>query len=173
MIELRKVNEDNIEEVIALEVGEEQKELIEVTNLRCIADAYVLNEEGIPAIPFAIYADGVVVGFYMYTYDTTDHESFQAEVFFGKKAYFIYHLMIGKRYQGKGYGKLAFERIMADIEKMPSGEADYVDLFYHENNAVAKNLYASFGFIDSGVIQGHSVHANKQLGLKATEPAVE
>lgn len=62
---------------------------------------------------------------------------------------------------------------MADIEKMPSGEADYVDLFYHENNAAAKNLYASFGFIDSGIIQGHSVHSNKQLGLKTTETAVE
>lgn len=76
MIELRKITEDNIDEVIALEVGESQKDFIATTNLRSIADAYVLNADGEPAIPFAIYAHGVVVGFLMYTYDILDHESF-------------------------------------------------------------------------------------------------
>ncbi|MFA9559476.1 GNAT family N-acetyltransferase [Evansella sp. AB-rgal1] len=163
MIELRKVTEDNINEVIALEVGENQKDFIETTNLRSIADAYVLNAEGIPATPFAIYADGVTLGFLMYIYDTTDHESFKNEVFYGKKCYFIWHFMIDKKYQGKGYGKLAFEKMLADIKTMPYGEAEYVDLFYHSNNTRAKALYASLGFVDTGIIQDNSVHANKNL----------
>lgn len=164
MIELRKINEDNIDEVVALEVGENQKDFIEMTNLRSIADVYVLNVEGIPAMPLAIYADGVAVGFLMYIYDTTDHESFENEVFYGKKTYFIWHFMIDKNHQDKGYGKLAFEKMLATIETMPYGEAENVNLFYHSNNSKAKALYASFGFIDTGIIQDNSIHAIKNLG---------
>lgn len=86
MIELKKISEDNMDQVIALEVGEGQQPFIETTNLRSIADAYVLNADGIPATPFAIYVDEVVVGFLMYTYDTTDHESFKNTAFYGKNA---------------------------------------------------------------------------------------
>ncbi len=101
MIELRKINGDNIDEVIALEVGENQKDFIETTNLRSFADAHMLNADGIPATPLAIYADEVAVGFLMYIYEALDHESFENEVFYRKKSYFIWHIMIGEGYQGK------------------------------------------------------------------------
>ena len=77
MMEFRKITRDNIDEVIALEVGENQKDFIETTNIRSFADAHMLNAEGIPATPLAIYVDDTMVGFLMYIYDTTDHESFQ------------------------------------------------------------------------------------------------
>ena len=167
MIELRKITGDNIDEVIALDVGENQKDFIlETTNLRCFADAHMLNADGIPANPLAIYVDDTMVGFVMYIYDTTDHESFQNEVYYGEKAYFIWHFMIDQRYQGKGYGKLAFEKMLADIETMPYGEAQNVALFYHKSNVIAKELYASLGFVESGIIQDNSVHAIKKLGVK-------
>ena len=126
--------------LVALEVGESQKDFIETTNLRSFADSHMLNADGIPATPLAIYADDTMVGFLMYIYDTTDHESFQNEVYYGKKTYFIWQFMIDKSYQGKGYGKLAFEKMLADIETMPNGEAQYVDLFYHKSNVIAKEL---------------------------------
>ena len=126
----------------------------------------MLNTDGISANPLAIYADDTMVGFLMYIYDTTDHESFQNEVYFGEKTYFIWHFMIDKNYQGKGYGKLAFEKMLADIETMPYGEAQNVDLFYHKNNVIAKELYASLGFVESGIMQDNSVHAIKTLGEK-------
>ena len=167
MIELRRIDGDNIDEVIALDVDENQKEFIlETTNLRCFADAHMLNTDGISANPLAIYADDTMVGFLMYIYDTTDHESFQNEVYFGEKTYFIWHFMIDKNYQGKGYGKLAFEKMLADIETMPYGEAQNVDLFYHKNNVIAKELYASLGFVESGIMQDNSVHAIRNLGEK-------
>ena len=153
MIELRKITGDNIDEVIALEVGENQKDFIQTTNLKSFADAHMLNADGIPATPIAIYADGVAVGFLMYIYDTLDHESFEKEVFYGKKSYFIWHIMIDKSYQGKGYGKLAFEKMLMDIETTPNGEAEYVTLFYRTSNVIAKALYASFGFVDTGIIR--------------------
>lgn len=174
MIELRRIDGDNIDEVIALDVGENQKEFIlETTNLRCFADAHMLNTDGIPATPLAIYADDNMVGFLMYIYDTTDHESFQNEDFYGEKTYFIWHFMIDKRYQGKGYGKLAFEKMLADIEKIPYGEAQHVDLFYHKDNVVAKELYASLGFVETGIIQDNSVHAIRKLDSKLTATIVE
>ena len=173
MIELRKIDGDNIEEVIALEVEENQEDFIETTNLRSFADAHMLNADGIPATPLAIYADEIMVGFLMYIYDTTDHESFQNEVYYGEKAYFIWHFMIDKRYQGKGYGKLAFEKMLAEIENLPHGESQYVDLFYHKNNVIAKELYASFGFVETGIIQENSVHAIRNLDGKIRESLVE
>ena len=173
MIELRQISGDNIDEVIALEVGENQKDFIETTNLRSFADAHMLNADGIPAKPLAIYVDDIMVGFLMYIYDTTDHESFQNEVYYGKKTYFIWHFMLDKRYQGKGYGKLAFEKMLADIETLPYGESQNVDLFYHKNNVIAKELYASLGFVETGIIQDNSVHANKHLDKKMTEFLVE
>ncbi|MGE7840190.1 GNAT family N-acetyltransferase [Lysinibacillus sp. NPDC093712] len=163
MIEFRKITGENIEEVIALEVAENQKDFLETTNLRSFADAHMLNADGIPANPIAIYADGIAVGFLMYIYDTLDHESFEKEVFYGKKSYFVWHIMIEKSYQGKGYGKLAFEKMLMEMEKMPDGEAEYVSLFYHIGNVAAKTLYASFGFIETGIMQDHSMLAVKNL----------
>lgn len=165
MIELRKISGDNIDEIIALEVEESQKDFIETTNLRSFADAHMLNADGIPATPLAIYADEVVIGFLMYIYDTLDHESFENEVFYGKKSYFIWHIMIGKGYQGKGYGKLAFEKMLKAIETMPDGEVEYVTLFYSTSNVIAKTLYASFGFVDTGIIQDNSMLAIKNLDI--------
>ena len=163
MIEFRKINGDNIEEIIALEVEKNQEEFIETTNLRSFADAQMLNKDGIPATPLAIYADEVVVGFLMYIYDTMDHESFEHEVFYGKKCYFVWHIMIGKSYQGKGYGKRAFEKMLMDIETRPDGEAEYAALFYRTRNVIAQTLYASFGFTDTGILQNQSMLAVKKL----------
>ncbi|MCG7344455.1 GNAT family N-acetyltransferase [Sporosarcina sp. ACRSL] len=162
MIELRKITGENIDKVVAFEVEESQKDFIETTNLRSFADAHMLNAEGIPATPFAIYADEVAVGFLMYIYETLDHESFENEVFYGKKCYFIWHIMIEKSYQGRGYGKLAFEKMLMDIETAPDGEAEYVALFYRTSNVIAKKLYASFGFVDTGIIQDN----NSMLAIK-------
>ncbi|MDZ5712593.1 GNAT family N-acetyltransferase [Jeotgalibacillus haloalkalitolerans] len=163
MIELKKINGDNIDEVIALEVGEEQKELIETNNLRSFADAHMFNTDGIPATPLAIYADEVIVGFLMYIFDTLDYESFEHEVFYGAKSYFIWHIMIDQSFQGKGYGKLSFEQLLRNIESMPDGKAEYVSLFYHTSNIKAKTLYASLGFKDTGIIQDNSMLAIKRL----------
>ena len=104
-----------------------------------------------------------MVGFLMYIYDTMDHESFENESFYGKKTYFIWHNMIDKSQQGKGFGKLAFEKVLMDIETMPNGDAEYVALFYHKSNVIAKTLYASFGFVDTGIIQDNSMLAVKNL----------
>ena len=81
--------------------------------------------------------------------------------------------MIDKSYQGKGYGKLAFEKMLMDIETMPNGEAEYVTLFYRTSNVIARTLYTSFGFVDTEIIQDNSILAIKNLDEKVTESIVE
>ena len=54
--------------------------------------------------------------------------------------------MIDKKYQGKGYGRQAFQAALDFIKTKPAGEAEYIALSYEPENVVAKSLYRSFGF---------------------------
>ncbi|MEY8749724.1 GNAT family N-acetyltransferase [Alkalicoccobacillus gibsonii] len=163
MISLREISSENIDKVIALEVGANQREYINTTNLRSFADAHVLRNDGILAAPLAIYHEDILIGFIMYIYDTLDHESFEHEVFFNKKSYFIWHFMIDRRFQGKRYGKRAFEMIIKNLNKQPFGDAEYISLFYHTDNVKAKELYLSFGFVETNIVQDQSVLAIKSI----------
>lgn len=166
MIELRKIDGDNIEEIIALEVEENQNRFLETTNLRAFADAHAMNSDGILATPLAIYIDEVLVGFIMYVYDTLDNEAFEDRDFYGKKSYFIWHFMIRKDYQGKGYGKESFAEALKSIETMPHGESEYIVLFYHIDNVKARKLYFSFDFIETGIVMDNSMFAIKKIHSK-------
>lgn len=163
MIELKCINGDNIDELVALEVSEEQKDLMASTILRSFADAYEMNKDGVTTAPYAVYVEDKLVGFSMYIYDIMDHESFVNETFFGKNSYFIWHFMIDRNYQGQGYGKLALEKTIEDIMTKPFGQADYIVLFYNMKNIRAKKLYESFGFTDTGIVMDGSMLAIKKL----------
>ncbi len=58
--------------------------------------------------------------------------------------------MIDKRYQGKGYGKEALRLALDFIKTWPCGKADLCWISYERDNIIAKNLYASFGFKETG-----------------------
>ena len=64
MITLREVSKDNIEEVIALKVRDDQKTYVS-SAAESLAQAYVYSET---AYPFAVYDDDVIVGFIMMGY---------------------------------------------------------------------------------------------------------
>jgi diamine N-acetyltransferase len=146
MIELRKITGDNFRECINLEVNEEQKNFV-APNIRSLAQAYVAtsNNECIP-MPYAIYDKDTMVGFIMLSYckaDETDNENI----------YCVWRLMIDKQYQGKGYGKQTMAKAIELIRTFPHGEATSVALSYEPENLVAKALYASFGFVETGKIE--------------------
>ncbi|MDT2830600.1 GNAT family N-acetyltransferase [Vagococcus carniphilus] len=166
MISLQPVTEENLDDIISLDVSLDQKEFMQATNIRCIADVYVLNAEGMPAIPLGIYDDNQLVGFLMYTYDILDHESFEGKEIYQQKSYFIWHIMIDQQHQGKGLGKLAFHKIIEEIKTLPLGDSSYIALFYHQDNLTAKSLYTSFNFLETGIIQDESVMMIKSIGKK-------
>lgn len=146
MVELRKITYDNFNECIKLEPNEEQKNYV-ASNIYSIAEAYVAltNNECIP-MPYALYNDDIMVGFIMLSYGEDDKNK-------DENVYGIWRFMIDKKYQGKGYGKEAMEKALELIRTFPHGKASRVYLSYEPENIVAKSLYASFGFEETGEIE--------------------
>lgn len=146
MIELRKITDDNFNECIKLEPKEEQKSYV-ASNISSLAEAYVAltNNEGIP-MPYAIYNNDIMVGFIMFVYieavDDTDENT-----------YWVCRLMIDKGYQGKGYGKETMTKALELIRTFPYGKSSAVYLSYEPENVVAKTLYASLGFVETGEVE--------------------
>ena len=78
-----------------------------------LAQAYVYRGQ---CTPFAVCRAGEVVGYLMVIYD------------YDEEAYFIWHLMIDARHQGRGYGRAAMEAALAYIRSKPFGDSSIVRL---------------------------------------------
>ena len=143
MIELRKITDDNFDECVKLETREDQKSFV-ASNIRSLAQAYLAltNNDCIP-MPYAIYDNDIMVGFIMLSYNAATKNS-------DENAYWVWRLMIDKRYQGKGYGKGTMAKALELIRTLPQGKATAFILSYEPENIVAKALYASFGFVETG-----------------------
>lgn len=151
-ITLEKISYKNYIKVIwGLKVKPKQKHFV-ASNMGSLAEAYVAVTNGGSALPFAICRNKKPIGFLMLAYGANDDECWDDEdpefLEMAKKSYCIWRLMIDKRYQGKGYGRKAMELALDYIRSWPCGKADIVWLSYEPENEVAKNLYASFGFVE-------------------------
>ncbi|WP_152393140.1 GNAT family N-acetyltransferase [Paenibacillus guangzhouensis] len=153
MITLRKITLENRRAIFNLEVTEDQRRFV-ASNLSSVASCYVLATNGGHPFPFAIYADEEPVGFVMITYQITGYDL----PAIADDSYCILRLMIDHRYQNRGYGREAMEKIMAFIRTRPAGPARYCWISYKDENVHAKKLYESFGFRDSGeVLHGEKI----------------
>lgn len=156
MIELHKITDDNYDVCIHLEVKEEQRHYV-ASNISSLAESYValVNNECIP-MPYAIYNKDDMVGFILLSYNEADAEH-------SENTYWVCRLMIDKRYQGLGYAKEAMNNALELIRTFPYGKASIVSLSYEPENEVAKKLYASLGFVETGEIQGGEAVAELKL----------
>lgn len=133
MINLRQITKENIDEVLSLRVNDEQKTFVS-TNSESLAQAYVYRET---AWPFAVYEDDTLVGFIMMGYYDV------------KQYYTLWKFMIDEKYQNKGYGRQAL-KLGLDFIKDKFGQVDiYTGVAV--GNKVAKGLYESVGFADTGL----------------------
>ena len=82
-----------------------------------------------------------------------------------KGNYNLWRLMIDKAYQNRGYGKEAVSLALEFIKSMPCGEAEYCWLSYEPDNAVARQMYRSFGFEETGEMDGEELIAVLRLQL--------
>lgn len=155
MIQLKKVDSENIWKLVQLSVKEEQQDFV-ATNTESILEAYTtITADGV-ALPFGIYEDDTPIGFVMFGYGTVDGEDDPA---IAAGNYCIWRFMIDRKYQGKGYGKAAFQAALDYVCTFPCQEAQYCWLSYEPENVVAKSLYASFGFKETGDYSGEEVVA--------------
>ncbi len=160
MLRLEKVNGANVWDVLKLSVNDNQKDFV-ASNEVSIIEAYTAITANGFAFPFCIYDDDILVGFVMVGFDTDDYWEDAPAI--AKENYNLWRLMIDKKYQHKGYGKKAVELALDFIRTFPCGKAEYCWLSYEPENTVAKELYASFGFKETGDMDGEEIIAVLKL----------
>lgn len=161
MLKLQKVNEKNVWDILNLKVAESQKEFV-ASNDISIIEAYTAITGNGYAFPFGIYEDDTPVGFLMVGYDTDDYWDDAPAI--AKGNYNLWRLMIDERYQSKGYGREAVGLALDFIRTCPCGSADYCWLSYEPENDAARELYRSFGFVETGEYDGKEIIAILGLG---------
>ena len=135
MIILKEITKDNIDDVIALKVREDQNRFV-ISNAESLAKAYVYSKT---AYPFAVYDDETLVGFIMMGYYEL------------KDYYTLWEFMIDYRYQNKGYGRQALNLGLDFVKDKFNPDSIYTGVT--PGNSVAKGLYESVGFKDTGLVE--------------------
>jgi diamine N-acetyltransferase len=72
------------------------------------------------------------------------------------KRYWLGGIFIDTEYQGKGYGKTAIQEVIKLLRE--KGASEFA-LSYHPDNEVAKRLYATLGFVQTGEVEDDEVVA--------------
>ena len=139
IIRLEPINDSNRDAVLALSVREDQPFVAE--NDYSLNEAEETNNENPgTARPFAIYADGRLVGFCMFAFDP--------EVEDPDDRYWLWRFMIDKDEQGKGYGQAALQEIIRYFKK---NGADRLFLSTSSENEMGLHIYHKAGFRETGM----------------------
>ncbi len=160
MVRIEKVNGKNVWDLLKLKVSDEQRSFV-ASNDTSIIEAYTAITGNGYAFPFGIYEEDTPVGFLMIGFDVDDYWDDAPEI--AKGNYNLWRLMIDKAYQGRGYGKEAVSLALDFIISSPCGLAEYCWLSYEPENEVAKKLYSSLGFNETGDMDGEELIAVLKL----------
>ncbi|MCR6463431.1 GNAT family N-acetyltransferase [Bacillus paranthracis] len=131
-IYLKPIDKNNWEEAIRLSVKKEQQTLI-ASNLYSIAEVQFLDD----FYAKGVYLDETMIGFTMFGIDSDDNN------------YWIYRLMIDKKFQGKGIGKQAIHLVIDEIRRNNNANISIIMIGYAPENFTAKFLYKKVGFIET------------------------
>jgi diamine N-acetyltransferase len=134
-ISLREVNPENFWPVINLSVADDQDKFV-ASNAASIAQAYFYREE---AWFRAIYADETPVGFLM----LSDNPE--------KKEYFLWRLMVDKKYQGMGFGRRGVELLVEHVKSRPGATKLGTSCVPGEGSPF--EFYKSIGFKPTGEVE--------------------
>ncbi|CDG96953.1 GCN5-related N-acetyltransferase [Xenorhabdus bovienii str. puntauvense] len=132
LITLVDINKDNYEVVCDLSVTDEQLEYIAENVFSLVQSKFFPSYE-----TRAIYSDSTPVGFFMWVPSDT-----------GQKTT-IWRFMVDKSHQNKGLGRKALSLAIEEIRR--TEQLEEIEISYVPSNLVAKNFYASFGFIEVGI----------------------
>ncbi len=142
MLQLRPITKDNWIKAISLKVREDQMNFV-ASNAVSLAQLNFLDN----FYAKGIYLEDEMIGFTLYGIDEDEQQ------------YWIYRMMIDKKFQGKGYGKKAIQLIIDDIRAMREDHHKTISLSYEPENEVAKYIYSKMGFkeVDGLIIEGEQV----------------
>ena len=151
MLHLEKVTGKNVWDILKLKVSESQEDFV-ASNEVSIIEAYTAVTGNGYAFPFGIYDQDQPVGFLMIGFDVDDAWEDAPEIARGN--YSLWRLMIDRAYQNRGFGKEAVQLALQFIRSFPCGRAEYCWLSYEPENEAARHLYRSFGFRETGEMDG-------------------
>ena len=160
MLRLEKVTAKNVWDLLKLDVAESQRSFVAANDVSII-EAYTTITANGHAFPFGVYNGDTPVGFLMIGYDVDDSWEDAPEI--ARGSYSLWRLMIDKNYQGMGFGKEAMRLALDFIRTFPCGEAKTCWLSYEPENETARRLYRSFGFAETGEMDGEEVIAALSL----------
>lgn len=147
-VSLENIIRENFHDVIELEVEPSQED-----NLP--SNVYSIAESTLSPLfhPRAICVEGAVKGFAMYQFGLpgTDNEDKCT----------IWRFMVDRRFQNTGIGKRAMRRLLDEIKAHQC--CSQVEIYYDPEYAVAKKLYARFGFRVVGVRDDGDVIAERPI----------
>jgi diamine N-acetyltransferase len=146
MIELRDVTTENLDAIVALSEGVEER-LVAPNSLSIVE--WLLRDDGWLQ---AIYADRTPVGLVMLQ-DIPDWN-----------VYHVWRLMIGNAFQRRGYGRAAMERVIDRYKRRPGAHA--ITTFVADTEGDAETFYRKLGFERDGREQMGQIG----LQLKWAEP---
>lgn len=132
ILSLKPIDKNNWVEAIKLSVKDEQQSFI-ASNLYSIAEVQFLEN----FYTKAIYLDNKIIGFTMFGIDSDDGN------------YWIYRLMIDKRFQGKGIGLQSIHLVIEEIRRNNNANISLIMIGYHPENLTAKFVYEKAGFIET------------------------
>nr|WP_212647218.1 GNAT family N-acetyltransferase [Enterococcus sp. 9E7_DIV0242]OTP13620.1 hypothetical protein A5888_003098 [Enterococcus sp. 9E7_DIV0242] len=133
-VQLKPVTQETIDACLALKVMDDQEHFVAPV-AKSLAYAYVNQEY---CRPFGIYDGEKLVGYVSTIYDPSDG------------MYCIWHMLIDKEEQGKGYGIAGLERVIAYFQSAPFGKGTSIGLSCDEHNQRALNVYHKLGFKENG-----------------------
>ncbi len=160
MLRIEKINGKNVWEILKLRVSESQKEFVAANDVSIIEAYTTVTANGF-AFPFGIYDGKTPVGFMMIGYDSADYWEDAPDIARGN--YSLWRLMIDENYQKKGFGREAVGLGLDFIKSFPCGKSEYCWLSYEPENEVARQLYRSFGFVETGDMVGGEIIAVLKL----------
>ncbi|WP_455039007.1 GNAT family N-acetyltransferase [Lancefieldella parvula] len=164
MLSLQRIDGRNVWDILKLKVSKEQQSYVADNDVSLI-EAYISKTENGQIFPFGIYKDDVPVGFLMIGFGTDS--SWDDAPAIAQNNYDLRRLMIDTKYQGRGYGKEALNLALEFIRTFPCGRAEYCWLSYEPENKAARDLYRSFGFVETGEKDGKELIAVLKLATCA------
>lgn len=145
-ITLESVNSTNWRGVAQLTVSEAQHAFVAVPSYYLALCAYDQLWQ-----PLAVRLGEEVIGFLMWAVDPADGSCWLGGI------------LIDQHHQGRGYGKQAVRAAIALLHTQHGYQ--HFALSYQPTNLVAKQLYATLGFAETGEIEGDEVVARLGLGV--------
>jgi diamine N-acetyltransferase len=140
-LSIQPVTRDNWRKLAKQKVRDDQNHFV-ASNVYSIAESQFGFDEDDGShwemFPYGIYNDDEPVGFLMYGYNFS-YRQFEA---------FIIRLMVDEKHQGRGYGKFGMQKMLEIFRQ--DERIQNVGISYEPENEVARKLYASLGFIETG-----------------------